>query len=435
MNRKVLVITNLFHSSPRIPGLCKYLPEFGWEPVVLTMPIGENPEANFGPPNDFKQKTKTIETPYFDIVALAKRIFGLKPNLSSRDQIKKKFGKKSGEKSLMERLVILGAAILAYPDECWGWKRYAVKKGLEITNEEKYDAILSSSSPVISHVISKKIKEKRKIPWVADLRDLWTQNHNYQYPKIRKFFETRLEKNTLRAADAFTTISMPLVEHLKSRYTDKKIFSIPNGFDPEIINKGEPTTKKFTITYTGTIYTKKQDPMKFFTAIKDLLDSKKIDLDKIEVRFYGVPQNWLELEIEKYGLENIVKQYGVVSRSESFKKQRESQILLVFGWEEKETGVFPTKLFEYMAARRPVLATGGTEAENFRKMIDETKIGKHPIDVEDIKTELLIYYQNYLKNKEVSYSANLEEIEKYSYRSMAKKFSEVLNIVSKNEKQ
>ena len=60
---KVLIIADLFHASPRIPGLVKYLPEFGWQPIILTTPIGEDPESRFGGfPNDFKNNNRVIET-------------------------------------------------------------------------------------------------------------------------------------------------------------------------------------------------------------------------------------------------------------------------------------------------------------------------------------------------------------------------------------
>lgn len=435
--KKALIVTNLFHASPRIPGLCKYLPEFGWEPVVLTMAIGENPEAKMGPPNNFKEKVRTIETPYYDFVGFIKKLFGLKPNLSSRDQVKQKFGKKSGEKSLMEKLIILGAAFIAYPDECWGWKPFAVKAGLKLLKNEKFDAILSSSSPVTSHLISKTLKGKTGVPWVADMRDLWTQNHNYQYPKIRKFFETKLEIRTLSQVDAFTTVSVPLVEHLQSRYKDKNIYSIPNGFDPGKVNEPPVSlTEKFTITYTGTIYQDKQDPTKLFAALRELINEKKIDPQKVEVRFYGVEQDWLENDIEKNGLVGIAKQYGKIPRSESYFRQNESQIALLFGWEdEKETGVCPTKLYEYLGARRPILATGGTKNEVFRKIIDKTRTGKHPLTTEEVKKSLLEYYEDYLKNGSVFYNPDLEAVEEYSYRSMAKKFVKAFETAGQNAKK
>lgn len=429
--KKVLIITNLFHASPRIPGLAKYLPEFGWEPVLLTMPLGDNPESRFGPPNDFKAKVKTYETDYYDIVGYVKKLFGLAPNLSSRDQVKKKFGKKTGEKSFVERLIILGAAIIAYPDECWGWKPFAVKVGKRIIPDEHIDLILSSSSPVTSHTISYELQEATGVPWVADLRDLWTQNHNYQYPKLRKFFETRLEKRVLSKAKAFTTISDRLVKHLASRYSPAPIAPIPNGFDPAIVNNPPaPLTDKFTISYTGTIYMGKQDPIKLFAALRELIDEKVIDQNKIEVRFYGVPQGWLEAKIEDVKLEGIVKQYGVLSRPESFRRQRESQVLMFYGWEDPhETGVFPIKMFEYFAARRPILATGGTEREEFRKILAATKAGKQAITKDEVKQALREYYKDYIENRKVSYAPNIEAIEEYSHRSMARKFAEVFDRV------
>lgn len=430
--KKVLIITNLFHASPRIPGLAKYLPEFGWEPILLTMPLGDNPESRFGPPNDFRKKVKTYETSFFDMVSMVKKLFGLKPHLSSRDQVKKKFGNVTGGPSFMERLIILGAAFLAYPDECWGWTSFAVKKGKEIIPKEKIDVIVSSSSPVTSHIISKKLKEITGVPWVGDLRDLWTQNHNYQYPKLRKFFETRLEKRTLGAASALTTISVPLVGHLKSRYSDKSITSIPNGFDPEIINDpSEPVTKKFTISYTGTIYYEKQDPTKLFAALRELIDEGNVDPARIDVRFYGVPQGWLEAEIEKYNLQGVATQYGTLSRPDSFKKQRESQVLMFYGWEDpKEEGVFPIKMFEYLAARRPILATGGTSGEKFRDVIKATHAGKDSITIPEVKQALLEYYEDYIQHGTVSYHPNVEAIEEYSYRTMARKFAQVFDRVA-----
>ena len=431
--KKVLIITNLFHASPRIPGLAKYLPEFGWEPVVLTMPLGDNPESRFGPPNDFRKRVKTYETSFYDVVGIVKKLFGLKPHLSSRDQVKKKFGNITGGPTLMEHFIILGAAILAYPDECRGWKFPAIKAGKTIIPKEKIDVILSSSSPVTSHIISKKLKEETGAPWVADLRDLWTQNHNYQYPKLRKFFETKLEIRTLSRANALTTISVPLVEHLQSRYKNKNIRSIPNGFDPEIVNEpAVPVTKKFTISYTGTIYYQKQDPVKLFAALRALINEGKIDPARVDVRFYGIPQEWLEVEIEKYDLKNIATQYGTLSRPDSFKKQRESQALMFYGWEDpNEEGVFPIKLFEYLAARRPILATGGAPGEKFRNLMKATRTGKDPITVEEIKKALLEYYEDYAKNGTVSYHPNIEAIEEYSYRTMARKFAEVFNNVAK----
>jgi hypothetical protein len=79
--KKVLIIAHLFRASPRIPGLAKYLPEFGWEPIVLTPAIGEDPDSRFGPPKDFVESgIRIVETQYADTFdSLLIKKFGLNP--------------------------------------------------------------------------------------------------------------------------------------------------------------------------------------------------------------------------------------------------------------------------------------------------------------------------------------------------------------------
>lgn len=427
--KKALIITDLFHASPRIPGLCKYLREFGWEPVLLAAPLGEDPESGFGPPNDFKKKFRVIEVAYTSPVAFAKRLLGFKEG-GSRAQLEARFGKGGPFRRCMKRILIWGAGFVAYPDEHRSWRVPAIEAGAALLGRERFDAILSSSSPVTSHRVAKALKARSRLPWAADLRDLWTQNHNYSYPLLRKIFEIRLEKRTLGDADALITVSEALVHKLKTRYAIPA-YAIPNGFDPEFVNESAaPLTKNFTITYTGNIYEGKQDPAKLFAALRDLFAAGLLDRARVEVRFYGVPRSWLEEEIGRYGLGDVAKQNGLISRSESFAHQRESQVLLGYGWEDpNEIGGFSLKWFEYFAARRPILITGGTPKEQFRAMLDTTEAGRHAVAVADIKTILVDYYRDYLKTGAVGYHGIPAEMDKYSYREMARKFAAALDTI------
>jgi glycosyltransferase involved in cell wall biosynthesis len=434
--KKVLIITNLFHASPRIPGLSKYLREFGWEPVILCTPLGKNPQSRLGPPNDFAKEFRVIEVPYPDIINKIKRLLGFKEGEGSRTQIEKILGgeKQSPLKTSLRKIIILGAAFLAYPDEMRFWRKPATKKAQELLKNEHFDAILSSSSPVTSHRIAQTAKRTGKLPWIADLRDLWTQNHNYLYPKLRKRIEEKLERRTLKDTDAMATVSDALVAELKSRFHLEETHNIPNGFDPEMVNNlPAPLTEKFTITYTGSIYVGKQDPKKVLKALRELIDEQSIDPKIVELRFYGAKQGWLQDDIERFLLRDIATQHGPISRPESFLKQRESQVLLVFGWEDPyEVGIFPIKVFEYMAARRPILATGGAPGEKFKTMLEETNSGLHGIEIEKIKEIILTYYAKYLNNGSVPFSGIQEEIDHYSYRAMAKKFAAVLDRVTES---
>lgn len=273
------------------------------------------------------------------------------------------------------------------------------------------------------------LKTKHNIPWVADLRDLWSQNHNYHYGRIRKFFDKRLELETLSNADALVTVSPLWAEKLRTLHRGKATYAITNGFDPDEMSNGQTNpTSKFTITYTGQIYTGKQDPLKVFAALRDLISDGTINPEDIDVRFYGREDEFIAKGIEEYELWDVAKQYEPVPREISFEKQRESQLLLLLNWEDqREKGVYPLKIFEYLAAQRPILATGGYGEDAVEGLLADTKAGIYCRTVEDIKRIVSELYSEYRSKGEVSYSGNMEEINRYSHREMARKFSEILD--------
>jgi glycosyltransferase involved in cell wall biosynthesis len=242
--------------------------------------------------------------------------------------------------------------------------------------------------------------------------------------------DKRLELKTLLPADALVTVSPLWAEELRALHKREEVYTITNGFDPDKMSKGQINlTSKFTITYTGNIYTEKQDTSKLFAALRDLISDGTIDSKDVEVTFYGPKYEWLASEIEEYGLSNIVKQYGMIPQQSVLEKQRQSQVLLLLNWEdEDEKGVYPLKVFEYLAVQRPILATGGAGEDVIKELLDETKAGVYAKDVEDTKDILGELYLEYKSKGEISSKGNIEKINKYSYREMAKKFAEVLEL-------
>lgn len=414
--KKVLIIA--YYWGTRVPGLAKYLPEFGWQPIVLTAPLPEKPDTQF----------RIIETSYRDALGFWKRLLRLNPDENIRSQVGDKFGL-TLQKSLMDFILTRAGEIFNYPDSDRGWKPFAVTAGSEFLQREDIHAILSSSSPVTSHLIAKELKAEYKIPWVADFRDLWSQNHNYSYSPIRKLFDTRLELKTLRTADALVTVSQLWADKLSALHKGKTTYAITNGFDPaEVNNPPAALTTKFTITYTGAIYAKKQDPAKLFAALRDLISDETIDPRDVEVRFYGYRHDWVNKEITQYGLLNIVKQHGLVPRQSALEKQRESQLLLLLDWDDpQEKGVYPLKIFEYLGTRRPILTTGGSDDDVVARLLNETKAGICAPTVEDIKNTIGDLYREYKMKSEIAYKGEKSKANKYSHREMARKFSEILD--------
>ncbi|MFC1900292.1 glycosyltransferase [Chloroflexota bacterium] len=420
--KKVLIIGYPFPlrqgGSPRLLGLAKYLPEFGWEPIILTAPLDTQPDG----------QPRIVETQTRDALGLWKKLLGLGNVEDLRGGIKQRFGVSSRE-SIIDYIITLAGEILTYPDGDRGWKPFAVKAGNKLIKQEDIQAIISTSAPLTTHFIARELKIRNKIPWLADFRDLWTQNHKYHYHALRKALDRRLELRTVSMADAVTTVSGPWTEKLRTLHERKTVYSITNGFDPENIN--EPPVKltdKFTVTHTGTIHPEGQNPAILLLALHDLISENIIDRNDIDIRFYGRWIAWLDNKIEELGLTDIVRQYGDIPLQTALEKQRESQLLAHFKWEDsQENGAYSLKIFEYLGARRPIIVTGGFAGDVVDELLDECKTGISAITVEDIKKTLRAFYQEYKSKGSLEYRGEVSETNKYSHREMARKFAEIID--------
>ncbi len=430
--KKVLIIGHFWPyrsgGSKRMIGLAKRLPEFGWKPIILTGPLHRKPDSQF----------KVVEAFCTDVFENWRKILfflGLKSDKNVSREVKKKL-KLASRNSFIDFFISSYLTIFAYPDAFKSWKVPAIKAGEEIIKKEKVDAIISVW-PQISHIIAKKLKEKyeqvsfggqKKISWIADFPELWSRNCDYSYGFLRKIIDRRLEIKTLSSANAFIVLSQYDKETQEKIHKGKEIYVIPHGFELDDINI-PPTklTAKFTITYAGTLYAGKRDPSKFLKPLKELISEGFINPEKIEVRFYGPREEWLNKEIEKYGLSEIVKQYGFFPREIILERERDSQVLLLLKWEDlKEKGVYSGKIFEYLATRRPILATGGGQ-DVVSDLLNETKAGIDAINLKEVKDAIKKLYSEYIQKGEVFYYGDIEKINKYSSKEMAKKFADVLN--------
>jgi len=421
--KNVLIITYYFPPMPeiggiRLYGLAKYLPECGWNPIILTPVLPGEPDS----------QSRVVQTPYDDVTMKWKKRFGLNP----KETLNNQFGvsRAKDRPSIMDRLAYFPWEIISYPDDKKGWHKHAVQAGGRVLQSEQIDAIISSSSPVTCHLIAKALAEKYRVPWVADLRDLWTQNSYLNHCAPRRFFEKNLELRTLGRASALVTVSKPLADDLNRLHTHAQVYVITNGFDPEDACFDRPElTEKFTITYTGMLYDGKRDPSMLFEALQNLIKNGVIDPDRVEVQFFGSQDPWLFDDIRGTNLDNIVKVFGLVPRDVVLQKQRGSQLLLLLLWNNpQERGVYTGKVFEYLAAGRPVIALGGPDESVVKDLFNETQAGHYISSLEDLEAILSQYYLEYVRTGAVS-STEESTISKYSQLEMARKFAGVLDKV------
>lgn len=416
--KNVIVVTDLNIAVPRMPQILKRLRPYGWNPIVIT------PYTYQGSVTDFE----IVKSDYKYNLILLRKILGLKPEDNLNRTILKERINLTSDNFLLNKLISGFGSIFNYPDSEKGWISFAIATARKIFREKEINAMISCSSPVSSHIIANALKREFNIPWIADLRDLWSQNHNYPYGPLRYRIDRRLELNTLKSADLLTTVSSPWAKKLKELHQRDTVHVITNGFDPDILKINNfKLSEKFLISYTGTIYEGKQDPSKFFLALQNLLAEKIINRNDVNVRFYGPNYEWIDQEIRKFGLDDIVKQYNWTSQDIVIEKHKESQILLLFNWEDPlENGWSPLKIFGYMAAQRPILAIGGHRSDVIEHLIKDTNSGYYVSTSDEAKECLNTLYSQFKLYGKTKYDGKLEAIRKYSYDEKAREFANLL---------
>jgi len=434
--RKVLIVSFRFPpantmGAVRIGKFAKYLPEFGWEPIILTV------DRVKGLPQTLPvevSESKIIRTPYFALAPFIRyKLVGDEANSQSAT-----LSKVSSLKGVAYRLIRLARFIYSRPevsfflDEPWGWYPHALKTGLEVISKSKVDVIFSTFGPRLPHLVASRLHKRTGIPWVAEYRDLWAQNPYATKIQPFHFLEQRLEKRVMKTSDLLITVSDPLAKELEA-FHSRRVITITNGFDEEDYRGNVPLTPRFTITYTGNIYPGKRDPTPLFEAIAELKQEDKISPDDLEVRFFGrnVAETIPPL-VEKYRLREFVKTYGFVPFKESIRRQKESTALLLLEWNDpRAEGTLTGKIFEYMGARRPILAIAfkGGEIDNVLLKSGCGVVANEVSEIKGILTKWLDEFRQY--GKIVSfYHPNNEVIRSYTRREQARKLAEAFHNVN-----
>ncbi|MFN4073652.1 MAG: glycosyltransferase [Thermus sp.] len=429
--KRVLVVTFFFPPRPgvaslRLRGLAKYLPEFGWEPVILTAKLPGQPDPRFN----------VVETPYpGDVGELLLRNLRWLGIRGYRDKAGV-FRVDEPIRTPLSRTLVdtakRAARTFIFPDNQKAWYPYAVAAGRSLLAHEKFHAIISSFGPPTSHLIARTLKVESGLPWIADFRDLWTQDPYYGYyyfaSPLRKFFDRRLERKTLEEADALVTVSEPYAEKLRFLHKEKAVEVITNGFDPEeVALESEPLTTDMSFLYSGSLYGGMRDPTPFFYVLSELISKGHIYASDVTVTFYGSDHGWLIPHIRKLKLQDVVRLVPSVPRAEVLAKQRQAQVLLLLDWKDpREEGIYTAKLFEYLAAKRPILAFGG-KGGVIAKLLQETGAGRYARSPQELRSILLEWYSEYKRKGKVVYRGKWEVVEEYSHRNMACRFSQLLD--------
>ncbi|MGO4921086.1 glycosyltransferase family 4 protein [Maribacter spongiicola] len=422
--RKVLVITYYWPPAGG-PGVqrwlkfVKYLRDFGVEPVLY---IPENPhypllDESFvnDIPKDLIIYRHKIKEPY----RIASLFSSKKTKRISSGIIQSK------NQSGLEKILLWIRGNLFIPDARKFWVKPSVSFLKGVLEKEGIDTIITTGPPHSVHLIGYYLKQAKSLKWIADFRDPWTTIGYHKKLKLTSSSEKKhkkLESDVLNTADKIIVTSTTTKQEFQ-QITSQPIQVITNGYDGGVSTQVELDTK-FTISHIGSLLSGR-NPLKLWKVLFELITDNSSFKEALCIQFIGVVSDEILSSIDEMGLKDYIEILGYVSNEKALTYQKSSQVLLLVEIDSQDTiGIIPGKLFEYMAAKRPILGVGPKNWE-VGKIVEQTKTGyifEHSDDIA-LKNVLLNWFELFQSN-ELQISSNT--IEEYSRKELTRKLVEYI---------
>lgn len=429
--KRVLIITYYWPPSggsgvQRWLKMSKYLPEYGWQPVIYTAENAEYPVEDPSLEKDVVPETEVIRRPITEPYSLYKKLLGIKKD----QKVKAGFIDDSGkQKGWGGRLSVWIRGNCFIPDaRCW-WIKPSVRYLKRYLEVHPVDAIISTGPPHSMHLIALKLKEALGIPWIADFRDPWTEIDYYQDLHLTKRSNRKhhkLEHLVLTKADKVVAVGWNMAEGLE-RLGAKEPAVVPNGFDWDM----EPTlgtstlSDNFTLTHIGIIGANRNEHQ-LWQALSELTHENEVFGKALKVKLIGQIDQSVLRSINENDLQEHVEVISYLPHEQVLQAQQSSQVLLLLiNNTPNSKGILTGKLFEYLASGRPILCIGPEDGDAAR-ILAENKAGT-TIGFEDknkMKEVLECLFKKYLgKNLPNTHI----EAKRYSRKNLAGDYSELLN--------
>lgn len=245
--------------------------------------------------------------------------------------------------------------VVDWPDSRAGWRKHAVAAGVKLIADWRPDVIYATAPPATTLIVADQLSRKAKVPWVAELRDLWTDNPYYEYSRARHALERIWDQRVLSRATEIVTVSPGWRQRLVDRYA-RPVTVAMNGFVAADFPLPPPVAPESTgplrIVFTGHIYAGYRDPSALFDALKRL----RVTADQVIVEFIGTQDKAINEIAERHGVTNLVRVRPPVPYTKALEYQLHADVLLHMQWcDPKEFGTIAGKIFDYLGARRPIL--------------------------------------------------------------------------------
>jgi len=427
--RRVLILTYYWPPAgssgvQRWLKFVKYLREFGWEPIVYT---ANNPEVYTSDESLLKDIPEGIEV----IRRNVPEPYGIyKFFAGSR---KKKIGigftsDKSNKRGFVNSIALWIRGNFFIPDARMFWILPSFRYLSAYLRENPVDMIISTGPPHSLHLIANKLKRKTKIPWIADFRDPWTNidfYHDLKLTRIADLIHHRLERKVIHTADATVVVSQSMALEFSGKKA-RRVEVITNGYDhSDYQNEKVPLDTDFSVVYVGTIPPSRNCKALWAAFGKMLLHNPEFN-QKFKLKLIGSVDSRVIESIREAKIFDKVIFEGNKNHDEVSIYQQSAQVLLLLVNDTPNAkGILTGKIFEYLAAKRPILAVGpiGGDVDN---LLRETGAGfLLPYDSEnEIFESLKWFWEGYKNNWDNFDSINARQ---YSRRELTRSMAELMN--------
>ncbi len=411
----------------------KYLPEFGWRPIVLT------PEAAPYYAHDeslLAEIEPLIEKDYLRVVRTPET------GAPGVGRVKGKRQREGILKLPSARVQRLRSKILQtiyQPDSRIRWKKPALKIAEQIFREERIHAIIATAPPFTSFLIARELSRKFHVPYLMDYRDAWVENPalNFYATPFHKAYARKLQDTCLRGSSAITVISRKMKESLLSHHPflrHEDVIILPHGFDPADFDAAlghldqVRNPERFRMTYGGAFYVgyPGRSPVPMLEAVKLAIKKERELGDDLELVIAGILHKDYARTIKKMNLDRNVTAIGYLPHRDEVALLLASDVLWMIASDPLST---PGKLYEYIGTHKPILGLVEPGSESERVIRDYgAGITVPPDDIPAITEAILDLYHRWRKTL-LPHNANLPFVQSFDRRKLTRELARQLGLM------
>ena len=443
MLKRLLIITYYWPPTggsgvQRWVKFSKYLPEFGWQPIVYTPANPEQLARDESLLKDIPACAEVIKTHITEPYELYRRLTGGKAGQEVNPV-------NAQQKTWKQRLSLWIRGNCFIPDPRVGWVRPSVRFLKKYLREHPVDTVVTTGPPQSVHLIGLRLKKALGLRWIADFRDPWTEMFYYKHLGLSAAADRRhrrLEQAVLDGADKIISVSPPVAADFQAR-TKTPVVLITNGFDEDDFagsgkigfkssggvppeppasqsSDGESpcggvVRKEIRLVHTG-LFAADGNPLNLWDALAERCAADPDFRARLQIRLAGKVDAAITDAIRARGLGDNLFELGYLPHDETVREQRAADFLLLPLRREPEYAkVLPGKIFEYLAARRPVLGIGQEDGAAASVLRDAAAGEMFDWDKKD---ELLAFLD--------AEHPQTADIEKYTRRALTERLAEVL---------